>query len=118
MRVLETRITDMRYDADFGRVEACVTLIVKPRPGQPARRLCLRTSQPLLGPSPVEKRLAGDAIRLAELMGAEFMGAGYTGAENAGTVYRYSGSDAPRVPPGSTAEVPVPAPAYPAMQAA
>ncbi|MDF0602480.1 hypothetical protein P1J78_17215 [Psychromarinibacter sp. C21-152] len=68
MRVLDTQVSEMVYDADFGRVEADVLLIVKPQPGQPARRLSLRTSQPLRGAAPLNERLAADAIRLAERM--------------------------------------------------
>lgn len=68
MRVLESRIEHMAYDADFGRVEATVALIIKPQAGQPARRMCLRTSQPLAGAMPLEDRLAADAVRLAERM--------------------------------------------------
>ncbi len=70
MRIIETRVADMHYDADFGRVEAAVTLIVKPQPGQPTRRLRLRTNVPLKGARPVEERLAEDAVRLARAMEA------------------------------------------------
>lgn len=65
MRILETRVTDLRHDPDFDRVEAAVTLIVKQWPGQPARQIRLRTSQPVAGAEPVEQRLAADAVRLA-----------------------------------------------------
>lgn len=58
----------MAYDADFDRVEASVILIVKPRPGQPPRRIQLRTSQPRAGSRAIEDRLAEDAIRLAQAM--------------------------------------------------
>jgi hypothetical protein len=70
MRIIETRVADMHYDPDFGRVEAAVTLIVKPQAGQPARRLRLRTNVPLKGARPLEERLAEDAVRLARAMEA------------------------------------------------
>ncbi|MDF0596060.1 hypothetical protein [Psychromarinibacter halotolerans] len=70
MQIFETRVTDMHYDADFDRVEAAVALIVKTQAGHPARRIRLRTSQPLKGTTPVEERLAADAQRLAMRMDA------------------------------------------------
>jgi len=70
MRVLESRITGMAYDADFGRVEAAVSLVIKPGAGHPARTVRLRTSQPLTGAAPLEDRLTSDAIRLASAMSA------------------------------------------------
>ncbi|WP_172298693.1 hypothetical protein [Pseudoruegeria sp. HB172150] len=66
MRILESQITDMRYNADFGRVEAAVSLLVKPQAGQPPRSMRMRTSQPLEGSTPLEDRLKEDAIRLAQ----------------------------------------------------
>ena len=76
MRVLEANLSDLAYDADFGRVEASVTLLVKTS-GQPARPIRVKTSQPLKGQDPLSDRLIVDAIRLA---GRMRFGAG-TGAE-------------------------------------
>ena len=66
MRILEARVSDTSYCADFGRVEARVTLLVKDRVGQPPHELRLQTSQPLNGSLPLEERLIADAIRLAQ----------------------------------------------------
>ncbi len=70
MQVLESCVTGMAYDADFGRVEAAVALVVLPGQGAPARTLQMRTSQPLHGTAPLEERLTRDAIRLATALTA------------------------------------------------
>ncbi len=64
MIVLEANVKKARLDRDFGRVEAVVELIVK-RPGQPARRMKLRTNQPIKGDLPLRQRLTNDAALLA-----------------------------------------------------
>ena len=69
MRVLEANLTNIAYAADFGRVEATVSLLVKTT-GQPPRRVRVNTSQPLKGKDPLEERLISDAIRLAIRMQA------------------------------------------------
>ena len=76
MRVLEANLSDIRYDADFGRVEAAVTLLIK-SPGIPARPIRVKTNQPLHGSAPLQDRLISDAIRLAGRMrfGAASFGA-------------------------------------------
>ena len=67
MRVLEANLSDIRYNADFGRVEASVTLLIK-SPGMPARPIRVKTNQPLTGSAPLQHRLISDAIRLADHM--------------------------------------------------
>ena len=67
MRVLEATLSDIAYDADFGRVEAAVTLLIKTA-GQPPRPIRIKTSQPLKGHDPLHERLIADAIRLASRM--------------------------------------------------
>ncbi len=66
MRILEARVEDRSYCADFGRVEAVVVLFVKDRVGQPPHEIRMSTSQPLHGILPLEDRLIADAIRLAQ----------------------------------------------------
>ena len=66
MRVLKADIIEMKYTEDYGRVEAAVNLVAKPRQGHPPQRLRILTNQPLQGRRPLEERLIEDAIRLAK----------------------------------------------------
>lgn len=74
MQILEARVSDTSYCADFGRVEARVTLLVKDRVGQPPHEVRLHTSQPFTGALPLEDRLIADAIQLAQSINRRYRG--------------------------------------------
>ena len=65
MMILDSEITHVHRDRDFGRVEALVTLFVKQR-GQPVRPLRIRTHMAPQSEGSLRQRLVADAARLAE----------------------------------------------------
>jgi hypothetical protein len=68
MLVLESRISHVARNRDFGMVEACVTLIAKTQAGQPAHPLRLLVHVPVRGHAPLRQRLTAEATGLARAM--------------------------------------------------
>ncbi|WP_102108561.1 hypothetical protein [Oceaniglobus roseus] len=65
MLVLETKISRVRRDRDFGQIEARVTLFAKIQAGRPAHPISVLTHVPARGDRPLRERLIEDAIFLA-----------------------------------------------------
>lgn len=65
MIVLDSKISRVHRDRDFGRVEADITFLIK-RPGQPVRPATIRTNVPVRGHDPLRLRLTRDAARLID----------------------------------------------------
>ncbi len=65
MIILDATVKHARRNRDFGRIEALVELIVK-QTGHPARRMMIRTNQPVHAQKPLRQRLTEDAALLAQ----------------------------------------------------
>ncbi len=63
--ILDSTISRVYRDRDFGRVEANVTFLIK-RPGQPVRPVTIRTNVLVRGNDPLRQRLTEDARRLVD----------------------------------------------------
>ncbi|WP_226780224.1 hypothetical protein [Oceaniglobus trochenteri] len=65
MIVLETRISNVHRNRDFGMVEARVTLLAKTRTGHPPHLISVHAHVPARGKAPLRDRLVADGKMIA-----------------------------------------------------
>lgn len=69
MIVLETTISNVHRNRDFGMIEANVTFFAKTQAGQPPHPVRIWTHVPVHGAAPLRDRLIGEAVHLATALG-------------------------------------------------
>lgn len=65
MIILDSTISQVSRNRDFGRIEARVTFLAKTRAGQPPHPLSVMTNVAVRGAAPLRERLTADAALLA-----------------------------------------------------
>ncbi|WP_099827070.1 hypothetical protein [Oceaniglobus indicus] len=71
MIVLESIISHVSRNRDFGMIEARVTLFAKTHKGQPPHPVRIRTHVPARGNAPLRQRLVAEATLLAAFLRRE-----------------------------------------------